>query len=359
MEELNRAVETARDMLSSGRVPNERALEHTVVLPVLRSLGWNSADIDQLWPEYSAGRGRVDWALCDNGEPRVFLEEKAPDQNLGSHEQQLLQYAFEQGVALAVLTNGIEWWLYLPLEEGQWAARRFASVDLVQQDVQESASYLWRYLERGRVVSGEARNEATMSHRRNRERDRIARVLPGLIRDILANPPPFIVEVFQNEAQSDLGALPPDDLTATALRALVGAQAQEVQRASELPAANGPVASVAVQGSKPPPYSTPVAVLVKGKRLPVKRWKDMLVETANWILSEGRTLPVGKVPGSKWVLVSATSKGMKSPYKLSNGCFIETWFSAHDCVKRSQWLMSQAGYSEGDVQAEYLEPQSE
>jgi len=204
MKKLKEAVGAAKELLAEGKVPNERALEHTVVLPILNALGWASQNLDEMLPEYSAGSGRVDWALCDKGEPRLFLEEKAPDQNLSSHEEQLLQYSFAQGIPLSILTNGREWWFYLSLEEGEWSARRFAMIDITTQDTDRVCSVFTDFLAKEAVCTGSARHTAKKQYDEAREKKRITTELPGIIHNLLASPSEFIVEVFQTEAQADL-----------------------------------------------------------------------------------------------------------------------------------------------------------
>ena len=49
--------------------------------------------------------------LLINQKKRVFLEVKRASENLESHEKQLLEYSFTEGIDLAVLTNGLVWWI--------------------------------------------------------------------------------------------------------------------------------------------------------------------------------------------------------------------------------------------------------
>ena len=344
MEKLAEAVQQARQRLEQGRVPNERALEHTVILPILEALGWDSRSIDELWPEYSVGSGRVDWALCDKGEPRLLLEEKAPDQNLSAHEQQLLQYAFEQGIGLALLTNGKDWWFYLPLEEGEWAARRFATMDLAQQDISEISESFSRFLNKQAVCSGKARDEAKEMYDRKKERQRIQGLLPEVIRNILASPSPFIIEVFQNEAQAELGALAPEELVEQALRTLV-----EDQGGGRLRPTGSPPARPAAE-ELPPLFTTPNSLTIQGYSKAISKWNEVIIETANWLIDQGKQLPIGKAPGRTMVLVDRSSNGMHAPKQLRGGLYIDTGFSAPECVRRARWLLTQAGLPEEDLQ---------
>ena len=53
----------------------------------------------------------------------VFLETKRPMEDLEKDENQLLEYSFADGVEIAVLTNGLLWWLYFPLGKDNWKQR--------------------------------------------------------------------------------------------------------------------------------------------------------------------------------------------------------------------------------------------
>jgi predicted type IV restriction endonuclease len=125
-----------RRVRSDGRVDtyDEASTKQTVILPMLSALGWNIFDIDEVCPEYSVHGGSVDYALrCRRG-AKVFVEVKKPHEDLSNHQEQLLNYAFKQGVPEAVLTNGITWWLYLPLREGSWEQRKFYTIEIRDQN---------------------------------------------------------------------------------------------------------------------------------------------------------------------------------------------------------------------------------
>ncbi len=49
--------------LSQDMYRNEAAISTGVVLPILRALGWDDSDPDQVVPEFTSGKGRVDFAL--------------------------------------------------------------------------------------------------------------------------------------------------------------------------------------------------------------------------------------------------------------------------------------------------------
>ena len=57
---------------------------------------------------------------------------------------------------MAVLTNGLNWWFYLPLQEGNWEERRFSVIELRNPDVSQTADLLVDFLSRENVRSGVA-----------------------------------------------------------------------------------------------------------------------------------------------------------------------------------------------------------
>ena len=115
---IAQAVEQIRNTVSMG-VLDESATKQGVVLRLLSLAGWDTFDISQVVPEYTVGTRRVDYVLRPGSPNAVFIEVKRLSENLERHQQQLLEYCFQEGVKLAVLTNGRTWWLYLPLQGGE------------------------------------------------------------------------------------------------------------------------------------------------------------------------------------------------------------------------------------------------
>ncbi|MBP0633711.1 MULTISPECIES: hypothetical protein [unclassified Cupriavidus] len=56
-------IEAIRAGIKAGRFPNEAAVSQGIVLRLLSTLGWVPYDTDIVWPEYSLGGQRVDYAL--------------------------------------------------------------------------------------------------------------------------------------------------------------------------------------------------------------------------------------------------------------------------------------------------------
>jgi hypothetical protein len=88
---------------------DEASTKQAMILSVLKVLGWNPFNIEEVYPEYPVDNKneRVDYSLTHNGKNKVFIEVKKVTEDLDKHQEQLLNYSFREGVKLAILTNGI------------------------------------------------------------------------------------------------------------------------------------------------------------------------------------------------------------------------------------------------------------
>ena len=175
---LNATLADIGSKLREGRFPNERAISQGIVLRILSDLHWNVYDTNIVWPEYSTGEGRVDFALCEPpAKPRVFIEVKQPG-GAESGVRQALEYAFHTGVPFIVLTDGKTWSFYLPAEQGSYEERRVFKLDLFERSTDESVDVLRRYLERSGVASGAALEVARKEYRSQNRRALARKAIP-------------------------------------------------------------------------------------------------------------------------------------------------------------------------------------
>ena len=115
---LEQTLRNAVYHLRSGRLMNEAQVKQAVILPVLRALDWDDTDPEAFRPEYSVGKGLVDYALLDHGQALVFVEAKRVGNLDAGGEEQLFRYAAHNGVPLLVLTDGNLWNFYLSMAPG-------------------------------------------------------------------------------------------------------------------------------------------------------------------------------------------------------------------------------------------------
>ena len=178
---------------------SEQATREIVVNRIIENLGWDTLNPDEVAREHSVLGGKVDYCLRGPKPKRdlVLIEVKRVDTDLSEHQEQLLRYAFDAGAPLAVLTDGLLWWLYLPMADTSWEQRRFFSINFREQGATEAAPAIYRFLNRHGVIDGTCQEEAQREFQ-DQERDRRVRAAlqeawqrmlgdpQGLLRDLLA-----------------------------------------------------------------------------------------------------------------------------------------------------------------------------
>ena len=176
---------------------SEQATREMAVNPIIGALGWDTMKPEEVAREFLVRGGKVDYCLRGQMHNLVLIEVKRAGANLTEHQEQLLRYAFDEGVPLAALTDGLVWWLYLPMAGGSWEQRRFFSTNLRAQRPADAASAIHRFLNRDGVICGEALEKAKREFE-SQERDRRVRGAlqrawrqtlsdpQGLLRDLLA-----------------------------------------------------------------------------------------------------------------------------------------------------------------------------
>ena len=117
MNDLTAALANVRDRIAKhqGQAIGEENTTHALIEPVLRALGWDVEDLDEVRCEYKLKQGDnpVDYALFVHGNLRLFVEAKALGENLDHMAGQIMGYAGVAGVVeWIVLTDGNEYRIY-------------------------------------------------------------------------------------------------------------------------------------------------------------------------------------------------------------------------------------------------------
>lgn len=186
----------------------EADISRSVILRILDALNWSTSNRREVNPEYSVRGGRVDFALLIGNRPKVFIEVKRGGEPLAGHQEQLLGYAFRQGVKIAILTNGATWWFYLPLQEGSWEERKFATVDFDRQDTEEIVQKLEDLLSKENVISGKAVQNAKILYEQSQKKEEISTTLPDAWNQLVSEPDDLLVELLAEKTEELCGHKP-------------------------------------------------------------------------------------------------------------------------------------------------------
>ena len=186
---------------------------------VFHELDWPVFDVQVVAPEFKIGPRKVDYALCHPaGKPSVLLEVKDLGKADGKGEKQLFEYCFHQGVPIAVLTDGRTWSFFFPAGQGSYEERRFARLDLVEDDSRHAAKTLARYLDVGAVKSGDARKRAEQDYEAARFQKEAASRFGSVWRKLLAGPEPLLLDLFSEEVENATSVRPDPERAAAFIR---------------------------------------------------------------------------------------------------------------------------------------------
>ncbi len=330
---------------------NEEAIKQGAVLPILACLGWDRDNIREVVPEYSVGNGRVDYCLKTGEQPNVFVEAKRAGQELDSHQQQLLRYSFEQGVPLAVLTNGLVWWFYLPLSPGNWEGRRkFYAIDIGQQELNMVAAQFVEFLSRRAIEDGSAIKRAQATQKDREKQRKIRTTLPKAWRKLCEEPDELLVELLVEKVEAICGHRPENNTAATFLLKVI-------ERPDTGNHSNGPKEPAPeglnwrgkdVTGRKPAWYS------LKDHREQVSKWRDLLTSFCDHLYRihgrefEEKVLSLTGFDRDRSV--------MHTPQEIDDsGIYVEVHRGAVEIKKRCYQILDVLGYNEHDFKLKLLQ----
>lgn len=345
---LERLIEDTSLLLDS-----EEATKQGIILPILGRLEWDRDNIREVMPEYRVEKGRVDYCLRVGHRSAVFLEAKRTDKDLDRHQEQLLDYAFREGVELAVLTNGIVWWLYLPLLKGSWEQRKFLTIDISQQEPPLAAEQFAGFLARSAVESGEAVQKAEALHK-SREKNRLTKTtLPKAWRQLCEEPDELLADLLAEKVESLCGHQPTPDQVAGFLEAAVPTLSPPGEKKPRPRRGKGPIRDTKPGGQVRPrgeyAHKRPRAVTVLGAQFPATTWKEVLVGVCREVAVRHpeEFERVLEFRGRKRVYFSRDFRGMRSPLEIpGTRVFVETHLSASSIVKRCHQVLKLFGHGQ-------------
>ena len=329
-------------------------------MPVLNALGWNPFNTNEVRPEYPVPGGNVDYALRIDGRNKVFLEAKRPSEELRAqkNQEQLLNYSFKEGVQLAVLTNGLEWLLYLPLQEGSWEQRWFTTIDLRNEDVSQTESRLTDFLLKENVHSDAAVDKAKSQLASLRATRKIQETLPKAWAELIVGPDEILVDLLDEKVAELSGEKAGREQVRRFLATLPrpsSSQPGPPPRPVPRTASPKPIKSTphiqAAHGS----YTgkTLSGFAFQGRVYEVSSWAQLLpaIATQLYSLHSVEFHKTLEWRGRKRIYCSKDGQGMKAPKPVGNSSyFIEIHWSADNCLKRSLELLALFGYKRDALQ---------
>ncbi|HEX8329966.1 MAG TPA: hypothetical protein VF629_20685 [Hymenobacter sp.] len=287
---------------------NEAATRAALIDPVLRALGWDTANVQMVEPEKSLGTElRVDYLLRDSaGQPALVIEAKCLESSLDkySYVGKILGYALALNVQTVCITDGVHWHIHSNLQQGKSEPIAFA---LTADALLPAAMQLVQCLD-----------AALCGH--------------GLTQPAAHNP------------ASTMQAAPqpiPLNLTPTkASKQSTQPKKQPTSAATFIELTQLQLASLA-PGQKPKQLRLP-----NGTVKAINTWKDILLEVCRLVLQDNSRLviPLADKAGKTRFLFSNDKPEKGSSTKASyqgKPLFIGTHYSAADCIANAVYAAKQ------------------
>lgn len=285
---------------------NEAATRAALIDPVLRALGWDTANVQMVEPEKTLSNElRIDYLLNDpTGQPWVVIEAKCLGSSLDKYGYvgKILGYALTLNVHTVCITDGITWHLHTHLQHGKSEPVVFS---LLETDLLPAANELIRWLDAAQAGHG----------------------IP---------PIGNLIESVTEVASSQLGK------KAEVQRIRIKALKEKSDSVSAYFTDLTQLNSTSIQpGQKPKQLRLP-----NGTIKPIAIWKDILLEVCYLVLSTNSNLvlPFPDKAGKKRFLFSFTKpEGGSSTLTSYQGrpAFILTHYSAADCIANALYAAQQ------------------
>lgn len=156
LEVLKSAIANVNTNLSyMDRSMGEESTKHSLVLPIIKALGYDTYNPREVRPEFSSDprdskkgqKEKVDYAIFIEDKPVILVEVKNFSESLKRHTGQLQYYCNALlSVRLGILTNGIEWQFYTDTKNvNHLDDEPFFTIDLTATNDDERLAVLYSF----------------------------------------------------------------------------------------------------------------------------------------------------------------------------------------------------------------------
>ncbi|RPD46424.1 hypothetical protein DNI29_15630 [Hymenobacter sediminis] len=280
---------------------NEAATRAALIDPVLRALGWDTANVRMVEPERTiGGELRVDYLLHNAaGNPQVVVEAKCLGASLDKHGyvSKVLGYALGFKVQTVFITDGLQWHCYSNLHKGNTEATTFS---LAEGDLLPAALQLVQWLDAAQSGHG-----------------------------IVESPPPLpaanhivkqLHKPLKKAVSKPLKSVSSDQENFIELTQINTLQLEPNQKPKRLRLPNGSVRNI-------------------------KSWKDILLEACHLLLQKNTniSLPLPDKSGKKTALFSRQKPHKGSSHTVTyqgQPLYIYTNYSAPSCLANALYVFN-------------------
>jgi hypothetical protein len=349
---MKKVIEFIKKLQSDNRFSSydEAAIKQAVVLKILSLLDWDPFDMDEVQPEYTVDGARVDFLLRHNKSDRVFVFVKRGDELL-KHQGEALTTAVQGNVKMALLTDGLYWWFFLPLLQGSADEKKFLALDMNAQKAEYVAEKLSDFLSKDSVISGKAQKAGEDIYNTRQRAFMVKENLPKAWDMIMKEPKRWLIDVLAEVTKQISGHKPERAMVEEFINSRADVKAGVSTMLKPKPPVMPPKGKVAAQREDYAGKSIK-AFTFKGKRYDVKSWKAMLVRICETIF------PQHKNDLEVLFTLSGRDKGYfsRNPYEFLNcekisgtNIYLDVGLGAKEVVDLAFKLILLFGYKESDL----------
>ena len=187
------------------------AIKQGIVLKLLSLLDWDPFNMDEIQPEFSVAKGKIDFALMKKDTPKVFISVEKDFKDFEKSEDGLLNRAVECDVAIAVFTDGLTWCFLLPLVEGNIEDKKVRTLEIHEEKPEDIQQGFMDFLSKKQVTSDETQKIAEDIFNKRKRALLIEEHLPKAWEKLMAEPEKWLVGIISEMTEELCGQKPDED----------------------------------------------------------------------------------------------------------------------------------------------------
>jgi len=339
MVDLKETIEVVLERLKKHRdlyEKSEESVRYQIINPILKKLGRNPENPEEVQPNISTEEGIPDYTLLKNAKKVFFIEAKKLSIDVEDKEiiRKLGQYCFGEGMKYGVLSNGAIWILFRAFQEGTTMAERIVwKADLENDDITAS-------IRRFDTISKDNVEDIETFIKKLQILDEISQSLLDEPKEMIKGLIPIfesLIEEGYPNYQFEVSDI--ENFIKERIRELISPPTETVSE-------------TIVEPERVQSIERPRKMKIEHEVFEIRYSNEILIKTANWLIKKGK-LKLSDCPvdiGPKRYLVNREPKhkhgdSFTAKKKLSNGLWMEVNYSSADCIDNARNLLEKFGYS--------------
>ncbi len=341
MTDLKETIEKVLEKLKKHRElyeKSEESVRYQIINPILRALGWDPENPEEVQPNISTEEGIPDYSLIKNSNKVLFIEAKKLSVDIEQKDviRQLAKYCFGEGMKYGVLTNGAIWILFRAFQEGTTMSERIVwKIDIESDEITAT-------IRRFNTISKENISNVENLIKKLQILDEIWHSLLDEPKDLVKG----FIPVFESLIKE---GYPEYEFNQTEIEDFIKERVKELISPIE-----GTITEpIPITETTEWRGTQPRKMKIGSDKYAIRNSYDILVNTAEWLIKRGKLrredCPIASGHKRNLVNTQPTHRygdNFRAPKRLSNSLYIETHYSTASCITNARKLLKRFGYRE-------------